>query len=51
MSGNDLQFVVPSKEPRTDNHNSDYLKNYLDNGVGVVDRVVSSVKRSMLLEE
>ena len=38
MSGDDLQFVVPSKEPRTDNHNSDYLKNYIDNRVGVVDR-------------
>ena len=41
VSGDDLQLLVTSKKARTDNHNSDYLKNYLDNGVGVVDSFVS----------
>ena len=34
-------LVLPSKEPRTDNRNSYYLKNYLDNGVEVVDSFVN----------
>ena len=41
MSSDDLQLLVTSKKARTDNHNSDYLKNYLDNGVGAVDSFVS----------